>query len=87
MTAVRDYKNRTLTLTDCSSTEAREVLTGAMDESEVLVLLHEILTNQRTEEEKLMAFEDDLIAKITAQKTVADGVLALFQNLGFARCG
>lgn len=77
MKAVRDYQNRTLTLSDCSAQEVRLVLEGLVDEPEMLNLFHQILANQ----EKTTMFEDDVIAKLTAQKTIADGVKALLEQL------
>lgn len=60
MKAVRDYKNRTLTLTECSAQEARTVLAGLIDEPELLAVLHQIKTNTET----IMATQAEVNARI-----------------------
>lgn len=82
MTAVKDRKNGTITLKDCGASEVLTVLLGLSDGSpEVVELLHQILANQANEKEHQQMFEDDLIAKIAEQKTVADSVKTLLENL------
>lgn len=67
-----------MTFKDSSADEVLKVLLGlSNDRPEVVELLHQILALQ----EKTMAFEDDIIAKLTAQKTIADGVKALLEQL------
>ncbi len=78
MTAVKDRKNGTLTLTECTADEVLKILLGLSDgKPEVIELLHQILATQ----EKTMAFQDDVIAKLTAEKTQIDGVKTLLETL------
>lgn len=60
-----------------SPQEIVEILRGLTNSPDLTDKVNRILRNQET----TMAFQDDVIAKLTAQKTIMDGVKALLESL------
>lgn len=60
-----------------SPQEIVEILRGLTTGPDLIQKVNQILANQETQ----MAFQDDVIAKLTAQKTIMDGVKTLLEEL------
>jgi len=73
---------RSVAFSDCSVVEVIQLLTMLKHPTvDIVKRLDEISKQLRELEKKLMTFEDNAIAKLTEQKTIADGGKSLLEAL------